>query len=738
MIDRMRLHGGIILLVGLAGSAAFACGPGFPWQLLNDRYQTLHDLPVDSFTFGAARLVPRPALRLPSPSTGNGMDLPTTESEEHRTLSAADAALVSAMRQQVSAAAAEAVGRRLPDGVRLYVAGAVAFEEGDCTGASIRFRRVLAVPASPGADRTLWASFMLGRALAACGDAAGAADAFRHTRALVDNGAADPLALALASFGEEARLWLRASGLPMGGVPSQGRATTRAIAALHQAATLYGEQAALGGEGGSYSLQLVAEALLSDKPRASAWLAASVRDPLLCHLLVLYALSATGPIPQAESEAEDVLPYNANFSPSLSPGQFEDRVLRQLSGVATRAGGLDGQDAGRLAALAYLEGDYDLADQFVANGTGPLAAWIRARLALQRYDLQAAAEGFDAAVRELAAHPDAMTAEAAERIRAESGIVALGRGDFQQAMAVLYPFAGHYWGDVAYLAERVLTTDELRRFVVSSVPSVPLLSGQGAFSSSNYWNPDRFEAPRTLRELLARRLMRDGRWADAAATFTIAEERREAATYADALARSRRAFWRTDRARAAWEAALIARQHGLELFGTEIGPDQDALDGRFDNGYGPSHPPSGSLVTANERWRYAASGAVPDRRFHYRFLAAQDAERAADALPPRSQAFAAVLCRAADWMFQSDDEPDADRLYRRYLAFGAIVPFATRFGGYNCPAPDFDAAARLRWRQPFDQAARAVHRHHRPLAAAAVALAVLSGAGLVRRRRRRA
>ncbi len=128
---------------------------------------------------------------------------------------------------------------------------------------------------------------------------------------------------------------------------------------------------------------------------------------------------------------------------------------------------------------------------------------------------------------------------------------------------------------------------------------------------------------------------------------------------------------------------------------------------------------------------------VPDRRFHYRFLAVENAERAADALPARSQAFAVVLCRAAGWMFQSDDEAEAFRLYKRYTAFGAIVPFATRFG-YGCPAPDFDAAARLRWREPVSRAASALRRHRRPVAGAGVALAALTATVALIRRRHRA
>ncbi len=576
MIDRVAVRGWLILFVSLSGSAALACGPGFPWQLLDNREQTLRDLPVDSFAFGAARLVPKPALRLPQPFAKDGADPPTTESEERPTLSASNAALVYTMRRQPDVEAAEAVGRLLPDGVRLYVARAVAFGHGDCAGAADRFRRVLALPASSKPDRTLWAGFMLGRALAACGDDAAAATAFQRVRAQVDGGAADPLALALASLGEEARLSLRASGLPMNNEMS-GRDDPGvvAVARLHRAVTLYAEQAALDDQNGINSLQLVAEALLSDKPDAVAWLAAVVRDRLLCRLLVLYALSATGPAPQSMFEANDrdVLFYDAPFFPNLSPERFEDRVLSRLSKVMTTGEELNGLDAGRLAALAYLEGSYDLAGQFAAKATGPLAAWIRAKLSLQRNDLRAAGFAYDAAVRELATHPDAMTVEAAGRVRAEAGIVTLARGDFQQAMTILYPLADTYWGDIAYLAERVLTTDELRRFVAANVPQVR----PSAERNATGWDP-----ARALRELLARRLMRNGRWADATATFTMTEERREAAAYADALLRSQCAFWRTDRARGAWNAALIARQHGLELFGTELDPDQHAVDGQYE------------------------------------------------------------------------------------------------------------------------------------------------------------
>lgn len=64
-------------------------------------------------------------------------------------------------------------------------------------------------------------------------------------------------------------------------------------------------------------------------------------------------------------------------------------------------------------------------------------------------------------------------------------------------------------------------------------------------------------------------------------------------------------------------------------------------------------------------------------------LSRSTAVQAADLLPPRSQAFAAVLCQATGWMMSTaktdGDEKAAQervhRLYRRYVEEGAYVPW---------------------------------------------------------------
>jgi hypothetical protein len=57
------------------------------------------------------------------------------------------------------------------------------------------------------------------------------------------------------------------------------------------------------------------------------------------------------------------------------------------------------------------------------------------------------------------------------RIHAEQAILALNRDDYLQAMWLMYQAKENYWPDVAHIAERVLTVNELIAFVDKYVPA---------------------------------------------------------------------------------------------------------------------------------------------------------------------------------------------------------------------------------------------------------------------------
>jgi len=317
----------------------------------------------------------------------------------------------------------------------------------------------------------------------------------------------------------------------------------------------------------------------------------------------------------------------------------------------------------------------------------------------------------------------------------------LTRGEYVEALEQLYPVGATYWGDVAYLAERVLTLDELKRFVDTRLMALKPVAEIQPPTEEGEWAVDPSVA---LRNLLARRLVRAGRYAEAVVYFTPPDPkdkddkrpdvRVQVRDYAAALKRSQDAWRGIDQAEAWYRASRLAREAGLEMMGYEGPPDQAYGGGMLDGGIGPAKL-EGKFITDGEQKRFAASVAMPDRRFHYRFIAADEASKAADLLPPRSQAFAAVLCQATGWMLADYGDPDrVKELYARYLKQGAHVAWATHFGR-DCPEPDFAEAKHLQWVEPVWAARHFAGRYRWAFGAALLVL--IGGAGVLVRRRNR-
>jgi tetratricopeptide (TPR) repeat protein len=386
--------------------------------------------------------------------------------------------------------------------------------------------------------------------------------------------------------------------------------------------------------------------------------------------------------------------------------------LKRVLDVFERQRVSQAEGADLLAAQAYATGRFDLAAQLASYESTPLSAWVKGKLALRRGDRQTALSSLSEAVKGLPAHQ-------AERRRAmaETGVLHLSSGDFAQAMELFNgavvdgsneEYGGaDYWADLAYLAERVVTLDELPPLVDRLAP--PLSAAELDAIKKASAGPEgqwRRESPaEQLRELAARRLMRAGRYEEALRYFDADEKlRSRAKEYADAMTTARQAGRQGTRAEAWFTAATIARADGMEILGYELAPDYAIHDGAY--AFFPPKPidlvassqGSGvSAATPAERQRVEASTPAIDSRFHYRLTAVDHALASAGALPPRSQAFAAILCRATSWII--DREPKrAAEVYARYLKEGPYVSWAADFGR-KCPEPDFAGAERRRWHE---------------------------------------
>lgn len=679
--------------------------------------------------------------------------------------------------------------------------------------AATRLEAILALPAPSGAPRSVAAATELAAIAQARADSCTDADAcktltaalpaaYARPRALAANGAPDPQGLAVASFGDEALTYLYDPKSDkqcdyrsfLNDTPCAAAITP---ANLKRAIGLYAQQAARGGVSGVESLQFIATWVLAGKTRV----ASLIDDPVAQRLLVAYALAREGDIvnDQPASASEYYGGYDNSFGPTgYADAARGDKGIKPNPALvslveAIRQRGIDHvAGADRLAALAYRVGRYDFAGMLAAREHSALASWVSAKLALRRGDTAAAVQAYAQASKGFPAADSSVEPAGARLIKGEQAVLTLSRGQYVEALGYLFDAASRrndasvnedsvtdigYGSDMAYIAERVLTTDELKHFVDTRVPTwsaaPPLPTDPNAYYAA------RPSAGDSLRYLLARRLVRDGRideaqpyfpadddpryssydWKNGQTVRTQLHLRELAHDYGAALDQAQHAWTRTNRARGWFDAATLAKQFGMELMGYEQGPDYHDIDGDFEGGSGrsgvigahvarvsganaasdavasPAKQPdtpatraendlAGPFVTADEKRRYAASESRPLMRFHYREIAAGYIAKAADALPARSQAFAAVLCRGTDWMHNYDPER-AQGFYKRYVKEGAYVDFGGGSFGALCAEPDFKAAATFTYTQAWRDARRDVGRHKKR--AALIGVLVLAG-----------
>lgn len=509
----------------------------------------------------------------------------------------------------------------VPDEFADYLRGAAAWHRGDRAAARQAFERVLALPEGERRRRSTWAAFMLGRVAHKDAEAVGgrepvaerraAAEAFRRVRQMVQAGLPDPLGLAASSLGWEARVALDAGD-------------------YQSAVGLYLDQHATGDAGAILSLRVAASRILS---LTAAELAPFAKNPATRRVVTAYLISGAGGSRGYDESVTRTLERGADWAIALE-----------------RAGVRSAREADRMAWLAYEAGQFTLAAQWVrmAPDDSAEANWIRAKLALRSGDILGGEKNLRAALAS-SSLADAHRA----RISAELSRVCLARDDYAGALAACLD--GGHWEDAAFVAERVMTTAELIQFVDTRPVPPPPRS-----------RPDNESWPvhpeTSLRELLARRLTRAGRVEQAERYYTD-EHRPHFQRYVRAV---RVGFDVTlparERANAFWAAAQVAREHGMELLGTEMEPDWAIWGGSFGGGEmsaerraelkfagGPLAP------TAGEMERLSAHRA-PEKRFHYRYRAAELAWWAASLLPNDDDETAKILATAGGWLKARDPQ----------------------------------------------------------------------------------
>lgn len=517
----------------------------------------------------------------------------------------------------------------LPHEFADYLRGAIEYHKDSYEGARKHWRKLLARPAGKRKFRTVWAAYMIGKSYV-YSNRPEAIKWFRRVRDLARKGFEDSLGLAAESYGWEAKAELDSGHYV-------------------EAIDFYMKQFAAGDPTAPASLRTAAGMALRDDAPTRARVAG---NPLARRVVTAHVISTfRWPVRR---------PRGLMATPELTK--------QWLAGVAA-AKVKDMPGADRLAWAAYMVGDFQTAGQWLERAPkgSAVTLWLGAKLAFRDGSSKKGAKLLAEAVRAFAGEHASKHSDLPRTAGSELGLLLVSSKQYVEAMDVLMRHGYH--DDAAYLAERVLTLDEIKKHVDRHYPAKAARyndRGDLIYPPSSTYNPG--FAAAWVRYVLARRLVREGRAKDAKDYITPLLRPRLAA-YVKAMATGNDAAAAKDkRADALWEAAQITRWYGWVLLGTEGAPDWLAYYCRYERRAissartgqqdGKLAPPS-----KDERSRLKQHRVDPEKRYHYRYKAADLAWQAAELMPDNDDKTALVLCQAGIWL-KAKDPNAADRFYK--------------------------------------------------------------------------
>jgi LysM repeat protein len=477
---------------------------------------------------------------------------------------------------------------------------------------------------------------------------------YKQVRELARHGFAESTGLAAASLGLEARVYLKQENYNLA---IQG----------------YLEQLATGDGSAACSLRFTAREALQKGGASLQTLAGDARSQ---KVITAYLIS---------SRATDL---DSSTKTATIVSWLEAIEASEVKDVAS---------ADQIALAAYQTGNMELAERWLKRGKrSPVSDWLEAKLLLRAGKVdQATALLSKVCYAFPIVEPDTNSPPANEfkdhvfvddndsdygatpaprHALGELGVLRLARREYAQSLDAL--LRAGFWGDAAYVAERILSLDELKNYVDQYWPAADD-SQKIAEAATNVPSSDPIASSVTsppllrknIRYLLARRLMRSIRGDEARPYYPT-----ECLPQFDLLCQALTRGWDTSaatnqRAASLFAAAMIARTNGMELLGTEVQPDWHIHDGSYDCGVTWEERQKNSIgarllkPTTDELQRASHHNADPEQRFHYRYQAAFLGWEAAKFLPNNSDETARVLCTAGSWLKDRDAET-ADIFYK--------------------------------------------------------------------------
>lgn len=482
---------------------------------------------------------------------------------------------------------------QLPREFYLYLDGARAFHQEKYSEAVAAFDAILALPPEERRYRTTWALFMIGRMAAM-------AQRFPELATTHPEIVMDPLPIFELTRQSAGEGFVDTHDVTAGTYYQETLLATNACDPVQELHAL-AHYNLTGDEYTSWLLKRAAMKLAEMDAIPPGVLA----DRLARSVLVAFAAS------------------HVDARPKLA-----ERILAALK---TSGMELTPYESGRLSWTAYTLGRIDEADALVQLAPkDPYALWTRSRLQLRSGDLKAALKSLKSAAplferNEAWERSEEVESENGyrpfEALQSEQGVLLLTRDRYLDALDLF--LLGRSWPDAAYIAEHVLTLDELLVFyrkceknqrytephpgqlyedVYRQAPAWETVRGSVVNNSPPPSELDR------LRTLVGRRMLREKRYAGAAELFPE-DWRHLAEAYIKHRQAASTAKSDEERAMHLVQAAQLLRHWGMELTGYESDPDFTYVDGQY------LYQTTSALRSEPDAWLRFAAQAVAQNDF---------------------------------------------------------------------------------------------------------------------------
>jgi hypothetical protein len=559
----------------------------------------------------------------------------------------------------------------VPRDIAAYWLAARAWRSGDLASARTAWQAILDLPANDHLHRAVWAAWMLAKTSP---DESTAVPLYHKTVVLAESGLQDVLGLSSLAMG-----WIAMT-------------ETDPIAGMKG----YFDAACSGNEDMLISLLQQRSKVFTG---GDAVLSRAAADPLAREIVTAL--------------------FFMSYGPNASTDRGDDSIMTAwLSQLEKLPPSTPSPSAAKAAWICYSRGDFEASRRWL--GQAPANAgevlWLQAKLALRDGRMDDAARLFAKAapIYQFSPNeqPDAPRLEEVSwydhdsrrdwmrgQFQSDRAIVHIGRGEFLLAMNFLSQ--ARYDQDAAYLAERVLNTDELVSWIKQHRPTTQAEDASMVFrmgADGEVQVPDGDWIGDRLRYILARRLAREFRFREAAG-FMPAALRPIFNHYVQLHREARSGAWPTKtKAVILWNLASLHRKLGMKFFGYEGAPDNTEWDGgftamdfvgrrllktgwHFDSSENePSFRKATNdleravpVISLEEIQRLAKYRASSEQRFHYRYDAAEIAWRAASLLPDNHPSTLYILHEAGRWL-ASRNPRAADRFYQEIVRRCSKLP----------------------------------------------------------------